>query len=137
MVERMSDQSKRQQFPSGSKYEPVLGYSRAVRVGSWVAISGTTASSPDGVVGGADPDEQAREVLRRIVTALDQAGAHLTDVVRTRVFLTDIADFDAVGRVHGEFFGDIRPATTVVAVSALAGPALRVEIEADAIVPSA
>lgn len=133
----MSDLSKRQQFSSGSKYEPALGYSRAVRVGPWVAISGTTASSPDGVAGDADPGEQTREVLRRIVTALDQAGSQLADVVRTRIFLTDIADFDAVGRVHGEFFGDIRPATTVVAVSALASPALRVEIEADAIVPGA
>jgi enamine deaminase RidA (YjgF/YER057c/UK114 family) len=133
----MSDLSERQLFSSGSAFEPVVGYSRAVRVGSWVAVSGTTASSPDGVVGGADAGEQARETLRRIAAALDQAGAKLANVVRTRVFLTDIADFDAVGRVHGEFFCDIRPTTTIVAVSALASPALRVEIEADAIVPDA
>jgi enamine deaminase RidA (YjgF/YER057c/UK114 family) len=131
----MSDLSKREQFSSGSAYEPVLGYSRAVRVGPWVTVSGTTASSPDGVPGGADAGEQALEVLRLIAAALDQAGAGLANVVRTRVFLTDIADFDAVGRVHGEFFGGIRPATTVVAVSALADPAQRVEIEAEAIVP--
>jgi enamine deaminase RidA (YjgF/YER057c/UK114 family) len=133
----MSDLSKRHQFSSGSAYESVLGYSRAVRVGPWVAVSGTTASSPDGVVGGAEAGEQAREVLRRIAAALDQAGAELANVVRTRVFLTDIADFDGVARIHGEFFGGIRPATTVVAVSALANPTLRVEIEADAIVPDA
>jgi enamine deaminase RidA (YjgF/YER057c/UK114 family) len=133
----MSGASKRELFSSGSVYEPVVGYSRAVRVGSWVAVSGTTASSPDGVTGGADAAEQAREVLRRIVAALEQAGARLQDVVRTRVYLADIADFDAVGRVHGEFFADIRPAATMLAVVALAAPELLVEIEAEAIVPDA
>jgi enamine deaminase RidA (YjgF/YER057c/UK114 family) len=131
IVDSVSDLSKRERFSSGSAYEPVLGYSRAVRVGPWVTVSGTTASGPG------DAGEQAQEALRRIAAALDQAGASLADVVRTRVFLTDIADFDAVGRVHGEVFGDIRPATTVVAVSALADPALRVEIEAEAVLPDA
>jgi len=126
----VSDLSKRERFSSGSAYEPVVGYSRAVRVGPWVAVSGTTGTGPDAA-------EQARDALRRIASALDQAGAGLADVVRTRIFLTDIADFDAVGRVHGEVFGDVRPATTVVAVSALAAPALLVEIEAEAVVPDA
>jgi len=126
----MSYASKRERFSSGSAFEPVVGYSRAVRVGPWVAVAGTTA-------GGADAGEQAREVLRRVAAALEQAGAKLADVVRTRVFLADISDFDAVGRAHGEFFGSIRPVTTVVAVAALADAALRVEIEAEAIVPDA
>jgi enamine deaminase RidA (YjgF/YER057c/UK114 family) len=116
----------RQHVFSGSPYEPVLGYARALRLGSSVLVSGTTAP-------GADAASQAAEILRRIADALKQAGAELGDVVRTRVFLTDIADFDAVARAHGEVFGDIRPTTTFVAVAALADPTLRVEIEADAI----
>lgn len=116
----------RQQVFSGSPYEPVLGYARAVRVGPWVTVSGTTAP-------GSDAASQTAEILRRLGDALDQAGAGLSDVVRTRIFLTDITDFDAVARVHGDVFGKIRPATTVVAVAALADPALRVEIEADAV----
>ena len=125
----------RRLFSSGSAYEPMIGYSRAVRVGPFVFVSGTTASSPDGPVGADDAAAQTEEILRRIGAALEQAGAHLHDVVRTRIFLTNIDDFERVGRAHGAAFGDIRPATSVVAVSALAAPALLVEIEADAVIP--
>lgn len=123
----------RELISSGSKWEPVIGYSRAVKVGNQVAIAGTTASSPDGVVGGNDAAAQAREVLTRLAGVMEQAGGSLKNVVRTRIYLANIADFDAVGEVHGEFFGEIRPALTAVAVSALAAPELLVEIEADAI----
>lgn len=123
----------RELISSGSKWEPVIGYSRAVKVGNQVAIAGTTASSPDGVVGGDNAAAQAREILTRLAGVMAQAGGSLQDVVRTRIYLTNIADFDAVGEVHGEFFGEIRPALTAVAVSALAAPELLVEIEADAI----
>jgi len=123
----------RELISSGSKWEPVIGYSRAVKVGNQVAIAGTTASSPDGVVGGNDAAAQAREILTRLAGVMEQAGGSLKDVVRTRIYLANIADFDAVGEVHGEFFGEIRPALTAVAVSALAAPELLVEIEADAI----
>jgi enamine deaminase RidA (YjgF/YER057c/UK114 family) len=119
--------TQRQQVFSGSPFESVMGYARALRVGWWVAVSGTTAP-------GSDTACQAAEIMRRIAGALQEVGAELGDVVRTRVHLTDIADFDAVARVHGAVFGEIRPATTFVAVAALADPALRVEIEADAVV---
>ena len=122
---------------SGSVYEPIVGYSRAVRAGAFVFISGTTAGSPDGAIGGADAELQTREIFVRLAAALEQAGATFADVVRTRIFLKDIADFDAVGRVHGEFFGEIRPAATAVEVSALAAPDMLVEIDVDAIIGSA
>ncbi|GAA3883133.1 RidA family protein [Leifsonia kafniensis] len=125
--------STRQNISSGSAYEPILGYSRAVRVGNQVFVSGTTAGSPDGPVGGADAAAQAREVFVRIEAALTEAGATFADVVRTRVYLTDIADFDAVGAVHGEIFGEIRPSIVILAVAALAADNLLVEIELDAI----
>lgn len=125
--------SARQNISSGSAREPVLGYSRAVRIGNQVLVAGTTAGSSNGAVGGGDAAAQAREIYARIGTALEQAGATFADVVRTRVYLTDIADFDAVGAVHGEIFGDIRPVTAVVEVGALAAPDLKVEVEADAI----
>jgi enamine deaminase RidA (YjgF/YER057c/UK114 family) len=121
--------SERQNISSGSSREPVLGYSRAVRVGSQVFIAGTTS----GGVGGNDAAAQAREIYSRIEKALTEAGASFADVVRTRVYLTDIADFDAVGAVHGEIFGDIRPVTAVVQVGALAAEDLLVEVEADAV----
>jgi enamine deaminase RidA (YjgF/YER057c/UK114 family) len=116
----------RENISGGSAYEPKLGYSRAVKIGSQVYVAGTTAA-------GADAADQARAALTTIAGALEQAGASLTDVVRTRVYLTDIADFDAVGAVHGEFFGQIRPAMVILQVVALAGPDNKVEIEADAV----
>ena len=118
----------RQNFSSGSPYEPIVGYSRAVKVGNQIFLAGTTSG---GI--GDTAEEQAREIFRRIDEALAQAGATVENVVRTRVYLTDIADFDAVGRVHGEIFGEIRPATAMVAVTALAAPNLLVEVEVDAI----
>ena len=122
---------------SGSVYEPLVGYSRAVRAGAFVFVSGTTAGSPDGAIGGTDAELQTREIFVRLAAALEQAGATFADVVRTRIYLTDINDFDAVGRVHGEFFGDIRPASTAVEVGALAAPDMLVEIDVDAIIGSA
>ena len=120
---------------SGAVWEPVVGYSRAVRVGSWVSVAGTTAAlEGGGAVGGDDIGAQAREALRRIAVALEQVGAGLQDVIRTRMFVTDISRWAEVGRVHGEVFGTVRPATSMLEVSALIDPALLVEIEADAIV---
>ena len=128
---------ERQLVSSGTTWEPLVGYSRAVRVGPWVSVAGTTASTPQGgAVGGDDVAEQMREVLRRIGTALAEAGARLEDVVRTRMFVTDIGRWEEIGRVHGEAFGGIRPASSMVEVSRLIHPALLIEIEADAVVPS-
>jgi enamine deaminase RidA (YjgF/YER057c/UK114 family) len=108
-----------------------------VRAGDFVFIAGTTAGAPEGAIGGSDPAAQTREIFKRVALALEQAGATFGDVVRTRIYLTNIADFDAVGKVHGEFFGDIRPAATAVEVSALAAPDMLVEIDVDAIIGSA
>lgn len=128
--------TQRQLVSSGATWEPVVGYSRAVRVGSWVSVAGTTAAAEGGgAVGGDDIGAQAREALRRIVSALRQAGAGPEHVVRTRMFVTDIGQWEEVGRAHGEVFGDVRPATSMVEVCRLIDPALLVEIEADAIVP--
>ncbi|MGK2852789.1 MAG: RidA family protein [Microbacteriaceae bacterium] len=125
--------SSRQLISSGSKWEPVIGYSRAVRVGNHVFIAGTTASSPEGAVG-ETAAEQTREILTRLTAVLEEAGANLADVVRTRMYLTSIDDFDAVGAVHGEFFGEIRPAATAVEVRALVERDLLIEIEIDAVI---
>lgn len=125
----------RQLLSSGAMWEPVVGYSRAVRVGRSVSVAGTTAAAAGGgAVGGDDIAEQTREALRRIAAALEQAGAGLQDVVRTRMFVTDISRWRQVGQAHGEVFSLIRPATSMLQVSALIDPALLVEIEADAIV---
>ena len=129
--------SERQLVSSGAVWEEVVGCSRAVRVGPWVSVAGTTASLPGGGVVGPDaPAEQTREALRRVAAALEEAGASLADVVRTRIFVTDISRWEEVGRAHGEVFGAIRPATSMVEVSALIDPALLVEVEADAVVPT-
>jgi enamine deaminase RidA (YjgF/YER057c/UK114 family) len=121
-------------FSSGSPWEPVVGYSRSVRVGPFVAVSGTSAGGTDGVLGGDDAGRQATEIFSRLGAALRTAGAGLGDVVRTRVYLTDLADFDAVAEVHAATFGDIRPATTFLQVAGLAGADLLVEVEVDAII---
>ena len=122
---------------SGSVYEPRVGYSRAVRAGDFVFVAGTTAGAPEGAIGGNDPAEQTREIFRRVAVALEQAGATFGDVVRTRIYLRNISDFDAVGAVHGEIFGEIRPAATAIEVSGLAADDMLVEIDVDAIIGSA
>lgn len=125
---------KRMNISSGTPWEAVVGYSRAVRVGPYVHVAGTTAVNSDGnLVGADDPYEQAIFILNKIEQALQQAGAELKDVVRTRIYVTDVMDWEEIGRAHGELFGTVRPAATLVEVSSLIEPEMLVEIEADAI----
>ena len=123
----------RENISTGSKWEPIIGYSRLVKIGGYVFISGTTGSDSDGKVLG-NAYDQTKQAIKNIETALKQIGASLNDIVRTRIYCTDISLWESIGKAHGEFFGEIRPATSMVEVSKLISPEMLIEIEADAVV---
>lgn len=128
---------ERQHVSTGTPWEALAGYSRAVRVGPFVYVAGTTATNEKGEISSTDPYEQTCHILQRVASALEAVGASLSHVVRTRVYITNMDDWQSVARAHGEVFADIRPANTLVEVSRLAIPDMQVEIEVDAVIPDA